>query len=113
MAEQKDVSRAEQPMSKEGQSNEASKNEAPKNEANQANDNPGAEAGLEENYDLVDETAGTNVFLADIGTSLTSHGDGESTLPPQMVEARERELEFNSDPDRENREIARSLGRDV
>jgi hypothetical protein len=108
MAEQKDVARAEQPMSKESQSNEA-----PKNEANQANDNPGAEAGLEENYDLVDETAGTNVFLADIGTSLTSHGDGESTLPPQMVEAREREAEFNEDPDRENREIARSLGRDV
>lgn len=71
------------------------------------------EAGLEENYDVADETANKQVFLADIGTSLTSHGEGESTLPPDMVAAREDEAERNSDPDRENRALARELGRDV
>ncbi len=71
------------------------------------------EAGLEEAYDVTDETANKQVFLADIGTSLTSHGDGQSTLPPDMVTAREDEEERNEDPDRDNRALARELGRDV
>ncbi|MDP9478352.1 MAG: hypothetical protein M3R38_22170 [Actinomycetota bacterium] len=72
-----------------------------------------AEAGQKLQQDFVDETANTNIYLADIGTSLTSHGEGDATISPQYVARREEVREFNADPDRDNRAVARRLGRDV
>ncbi len=68
------------------------------------------EAGLEEAHDFTDETANKRIFAADLGTSVTSFGDGESTLPPDMVTAREQEAERNANPDAENEAVARELG---
>jgi hypothetical protein len=61
----------------------------------------------------VDETANPHVYLADIGETLTSHGDGTPTIAPELERLAAEEAERNADPDRANREVARSLGADV
>jgi hypothetical protein len=60
-----------------------------------------------------DESGNTKVHLADIGDTLTSHGDGTPTIAPDLQERAQKEAEFNADPDRDNREVARRLGADV
>lgn len=60
-----------------------------------------------------DESGNTKVFLADVGETLTSHGDGTPTIAPDLQERAQKEAEFNADPDRDNREVARKLGADV
>jgi hypothetical protein len=72
-----------------------------------------ANAGDVEPRNEVDESANTSVFLADIGETLTSHGDGTPTVSPQLQELAKEEAERNADPDRDNRELARRLGADV
>jgi hypothetical protein len=61
-------------------------------------------------YDVLDRTADTVVYPADIGYTVTSHGDGTPTISPQLVERREELAKFNDDPDRANKEVARKLG---
>lgn len=63
--------------------------------------------------DHVDESAATYVYPADLGYTLTSHGDGQPSISPDYVEAREDEAARNADPDHKNREVARSLGLSV
>lgn len=60
--------------------------------------------------DHVDESADTHVYAADIGNTITSHGDGSPSISKQLVERREEVAEFNDDPDRENRKVAERLG---
>ena len=63
--------------------------------------------------DLFDETAGTHIYPADIGYTVTSYGDGQPTMAPQHVDAREEEAARNADPDAPNKEVARELGLEV
>ena len=63
--------------------------------------------------DHIDESAATYIYPADIGHTVTSHGDGTPSLSPDYVVAREEEAERNADPDAQNKEIARELGLDV
>jgi hypothetical protein len=59
--------------------------------------------------DNVDESAGTQLYAADLGYTVTSHGDGTPSISPQLVERRKELKEFNANPDRENEELAKSL----
>jgi hypothetical protein len=61
-------------------------------------------------YDVLDRTADTVVYPADVGYSVTSHGDGTPTISPQLVEKREEEAKYNADPDRANKAVAKKLG---
>ncbi|MDP9474439.1 MAG: hypothetical protein M3R38_01850 [Actinomycetota bacterium] len=60
---------------------------------------------------VLDETADKRVFMADIGTTVTSHGDGTHTVAPDLVERAKEIKAFNADPDRENRAVAERLQR--
>lgn len=105
----------------EGQESQKSKGGASKSSSSKANPIRDAwEASGEYGHatepdggDLYDESAGTHIYPADIGYTVTSHGDGQPTMPPQYVTAREEEAERNADPDAPNREVARELGLSV
>ncbi len=60
-------------------------------------------------HDVVDESAAKQVYMADIGHTLTSHGDGSPTISPDLVARRAELKEFNSDPDRESKAVAEQL----
>lgn len=90
----------------------ASKKSDPVSEAQQASSEWGKASDAEAS-DHVDESAATYVYPADIGHTLTSHGDGTSSISPDYIEARQDEAERNADPDHKNREVARSLGLSV
>lgn len=60
-----------------------------------------------------DESAGTFIYPADIGFTVTSHGDGTPTISPDYIEAAQDEADRNADPDWENKETARALGLQV
>ena len=62
--------------------------------------------------DVVDGSADTTVYPADLGYTVTSHGDGTPSISPQYVERREELAERNSDEgvDAENRAVAKRLG---
>ena len=66
--------------------------------------------GNDVGYDVVDETAKTVVYPADLGYTVTSHGDGTPSISPQLVERRAEVKEFNASPDRENEAVAKRLG---
>ena len=60
--------------------------------------------------DVVDASADTVVYPADLGYTVTSHGDGTPSISPQLVERREELAKHNADPDRDNRAVAKRLG---
>ncbi len=60
-------------------------------------------------HDVVDESAAKRVYLADLGTTVTSHGDGSPTVSPDLVERRAELKEFNAHPDRDNEALAEKL----
>ena len=65
---------------------------------------------LQVDVDNVDESADTHQYRADVGFTVTSHGDGTPSISPQLVERRQELKEFNADPDRENVAKAKELG---
>jgi hypothetical protein len=65
---------------------------------------------LQVGVDNVDESADTHVYPADIGYTVTSHGDGTPSIAPQLVERRKELKEINADPDSTNVEVAKRLG---
>ncbi len=64
----------------------------------------------EQNNDVVDASADTTIYPADLGHTVTSHGDGSPSISPQLVERREELAEFNGSPDRDNEAVAKRLG---
>ncbi len=78
-----------------------------------AKDQKNESQSQEQQVDIVDESAEKVVHLADLGTSLTSHGDGSATIAPDYIKRREELAKINADADRDNRALARKLGRDV
>jgi hypothetical protein len=65
---------------------------------------------LQVGVDNVDESADTHVYPADIGFTVTSHGDGTPSISPQLIERREELREINDNPDRDNEKLAKELG---
>jgi hypothetical protein len=65
---------------------------------------------LQVGQDNVDESANTVQYAADVGFTVTSHGDGTPSISPQLVERRAEIKEFNANPDRDNVETAKNLG---
>ena len=64
----------------------------------------GARSGNERKEVVRDEEA--RRFMADQGTSKTSHGDGTPTIDRTLLEARERELKAREDAEKaEEREV--------
>lgn len=68
-----------------------------------------SKAGREAAVDHVDKSAAMELHMADLGHSVTSHGDGSPTISPDLVERRKVEAEYNDNPDRENVAIAKKL----
>jgi hypothetical protein len=64
---------------------------------------------LQVGKDNTDDSADTVQYAADVGFTVTSHGDGTPSISPQLVERRKFLKEFNANPDRENEELAKSL----
>ena len=64
----------------------------------------------EQNNDVVDASADTVLYPADLGHTVTSHGDGSPSISPQLVERREELAEINGSTDRENEAIAKRMG---
>lgn len=60
-------------------------------------------------HDVVDESAAKQVYMADLGTTVTSHGDGSPTVSPDLVARRAELKEFNAHADRDNEALAKQL----
>lgn len=75
--------------------------------AQEGHGTPG-ESGTPEDH--VDDSANTYVYPADLGYTVTSHGDGTPSISSDYLVAREEEAERNANPDARNEAVARELG---
>ncbi len=62
-------------------------------------------------HDVVDESAAKQVYMADLGNTVTSRGDGSPTVSPDLVARRAELKEFNANPDRDNEAVAEQLNK--
>ncbi len=89
---------------------------ADENAKNASAEKPEANAAVKQDegfkaHDVVDESAAKRVYLADLGHTLTSHGDGSPTVSPDLVARRAELKEHNAHPDRDNEALAKQLNK--
>jgi hypothetical protein len=69
----------------------------------------GEEAEEDGQVNVLDGSADTHLYMADVGYTVTSHGDGTPSISPQLVARREELKAINANPDAGNEALAEQL----